>query len=58
MARAAGMRPDVVAGELARERAVLAIGRTVGGRGEQVAGFRGSAFPTRYPQGSEIRLIL
>jgi hypothetical protein len=41
---AAGMRPYVVAEELARQVAVFAIGRTVRGRGEEVAGFRLAGF--------------
>jgi hypothetical protein len=39
------MRPDVVAGELARQRAIVAIVGAVGGRREQPAAFGLAGFP-------------
>jgi hypothetical protein len=44
VASAAGMRPYVIAGELARQRAMVAIVWAVLGRGEEIARFRLAGF--------------
>jgi len=44
VASAAGMQPDVVAGELARQRAMVAIVLAVLGRREEEARFRLAGF--------------